>query len=332
MAKLSIILVNYKTPQDTIACIDSIYKTTLQKDFEIIVIDNHSQDFSKELVQQKFPQVFWIDMGYNAGFARANNKGMKAATGDFFLLLNPDTIVHEGAIDGCLSFLMQEGVAAAGVQLLNEDGSAQMSGWDFGWKGSNVLVRLPYMKSLYDSIRRSEAKLRVADNEYPKVDFINGAFLMVKKSAVLTVGYLDESFFLYAEEAEWCSRLSAFGSLHIVGGLYVTHLQGNAANKAYGSAGKGYFNLFDKKGLQFMVSEWLRIAKQYGPFFLSLYYFIYVFYIIPFLFVLMVDTFVNGNRRSYSFQQYMAYVKNVFTCFPYILRMITGKQYFYKVY
>src|SRR5690606_12014690 len=90
------------------------------------------------------------------------------------------------------------------------------------------------------------------------------AFLMVKKSSVDTAGMMDEDFFLHGEEVEWCSRLQRTGKLCLFGDLNIIHLEGATINKDQGIEEKGYYNLYDKKGLQLMVSNHLRVRKQYG--------------------------------------------------------------------
>jgi GT2 family glycosyltransferase len=90
---ISIIIVNYKTPQLLLECVRSIVDTTKELSYEIVIVDNHSEDESEILIATNFPNVKWINSGYNAGFARANNLGIKKSTGEFIFLLNPDTIL-----------------------------------------------------------------------------------------------------------------------------------------------------------------------------------------------------------------------------------------------
>src|SRR5688500_15595084 len=105
---LSIILVNYKSPHLALDCIKSIYQETKKLSFEIIVVDNFSEDNSREVILQKYPAVIWIQMPYNAGFARANNAGIKAANGTYVLILNTDTIILDGALDKAVELFKKE--------------------------------------------------------------------------------------------------------------------------------------------------------------------------------------------------------------------------------
>ncbi|HVV03782.1 MAG TPA: glycosyltransferase [Puia sp.] len=105
MTALSIIIVNYKTPELVIDCLRTVYAQAGRPDFEVIVIDNASGDDSRERILHAFPNVRWSDMGYNAGFARANNAGIRMSQGDTVLLLNSDTLVEGDAITRCYELL-----------------------------------------------------------------------------------------------------------------------------------------------------------------------------------------------------------------------------------
>ncbi|MEY4860818.1 MAG: hypothetical protein RL059_517 [Bacteroidota bacterium] len=108
MLDLSIIIVNYKTPSITVDCIESIYKQNSTLNFEIIVVDNDSQDNSETFVTEKFSEVIWINNHSNEGFGRANNIGIKKSKGEFILLLNSDTIIIDNAIQTALSRLKSD--------------------------------------------------------------------------------------------------------------------------------------------------------------------------------------------------------------------------------
>lgn len=131
---VTIIIINYKSAKLVMDCIDSIYQQTHQYQFEIILVDNDSQDDCKEQVLVKYPAVRWLQTGYNAGFARANNAAISIANGEYILLLNADTIILESAIDKSISLMKATPDAVGcGVQLLNTDGSTQISGAHLVW-------------------------------------------------------------------------------------------------------------------------------------------------------------------------------------------------------
>jgi GT2 family glycosyltransferase len=161
------------------------------------------------------------------------------------------------------------------------------------------------------------------------VDWINGAFLMVKRKAIEKAGLLDEDFFLYAEEAEWCSRLRKEGKLCIYGDIKVIHLQGETSGEVFESSDKGYKNLFDKKGLQIMLSNLLRIRKEFG---ISWFLLILFFYLleIPVFYLGILFSKVFG-KNSYSFSDAENYSKNIFQIINFSPKIISGKPFFYKV-
>ena len=300
--KLSIIIINYKSIALILDCIRSVYEFGAT-DMEIIVADNFSGDDAENLLKQHYPAVRFLQMGYNAGFARANNAAIKIAHGNLILLLNPD---HTPQISG--NYAMKGGL--------------------------NYLLPLPYMGSFLKAVADL---LKVKKPNVPKatgiveVDWINGAFLMVKKSAIDKAGMLDEDFFLYAEEAEWCSRLKKNGRLCIYGDTNVLHLQGESSADAFNSPGKGYANLYDKKGLQIMVSNMVRIRKEFGVGWFLFDLLFYIFTIPVFFFGLIFFSLVFWNKSRYSFTQWAGFVKNIFTLTALSGRIISNRPYFYKV-
>ncbi len=147
--QLSIIIINYKCGQIIIDCIQSIMDQSCSINYEIIVVDNDSRDNSRQKFTALFPQVIWMEMRYNSGFARANNKGISKALGDTILLLNPDTLIENNAIEKCYKYLNASDNVAAGIQLLNIDRSPQISGNYIMKGGLNYLLPLPYLGNIF---------------------------------------------------------------------------------------------------------------------------------------------------------------------------------------
>ncbi len=325
--RLSIIIVNYKTLQLVINCIKSIVKYNTNG-IEILVVDNDSDDNIQQVLQQNYPSIIFIQMGYNAGFARANNAAIKIAKADNILLLNSDTINIDDAINKCDLLLTQSPFLAAGVQLLNEDGTPQISG-NYAMKGGlNYLLPLPYigvfLKAIANIFHVKKPSIEQT-NTTVEVDWINGAFLMFKKEVINKAGLLDEDFFLYAEEAEWCSRIKKIGRLCIFGALNVYHLQGESSNNAFQSEGKGYFNLFDKKGKQIMLSNFVRIRKQFGLFWFVIDFLIYM---------LTIPIFFIGalfSSKKYSLKQVKGFTTNMLHLLKFTPAIIKNNPFFYKV-
>ena len=331
-ATLSIIIVNYNSAALIQNCIRSVLEHTIQLSFEIIVTDNSSSATDKETILKEFPDVRWFEMGYNAGFARANNEGIRQARGEVVLLLNPDIIVEDNSISECFFQFTNSDYVACGVQLLNADHTSQISG-NYAMKGGlNHLLPLPYLGNFLKTIA-TIFKVGKPHAEEGKgtieVDWINGAFLMVKKSAIDKAGLLDDDFFLYAEEAEWCSRLKKAGKLCIFGQYSVVHLQGETANETFQSTGKGYYNLYDRKGLQIMVSNFVRIRKEFGIGWFLVQLFFYAVAVPLFFLGVCIEKIIG--RKGFSFRQVMGFSKNVFSLLKLTPIIIRNQPHFYKV-
>lgn len=206
---LSIIVVNYNTKALLDQCLKSVFKFTKGIRFEVIVVDNNSGDGSIELLKKKFPQVKLILNKSNLGFTKANNQGIKVTKGDYILLLNSDTYLLENSlkklVEKCQSV---ENLGVIGPLLLNEDRSTQQSvGFFphlpqvFWWM--SFIDDLPggtFLKSFHvdhDSFYKKDQK----------VDWVTGAALLIPRSVIKKVGFLDEKIFMYGEEVEWCWRI-----------------------------------------------------------------------------------------------------------------------------
>lgn len=331
---ITVIIVNFRSAALIVQCLQSFLGTEHHFPGEIIVVDNGSGDDSEHEILSRFPMVRWVQMGYNAGFARANNEGIRLSKSDVVLLLNPDTIILRNAIVECASRMISSNYVAAGVQLLNEDGSPQISGNYFMWGGLNHLMNVPYTGQL---LRWIGLQLKVKKTNVPaaqgtvEVDWINGAFLMVRRTALATAGLLDEDFFLYSEEIEWCSRLRKAGKLCIYGDLNVTHLVGKTADAAFKSEFSGYTELADEKGFQLMLSGFVRIRKQFGIFwFLFHLVFCNISAILAFL-LLPFSILINPGKTSLIGRRTWGFAKNTMRSDLFLFRILSNRPYFYKV-
>lgn len=333
MILYSIIIVNYKTPQLLLDCLQTIYAGD-STGLEVVIVDNDSKDDSAQRVQSAYPEVIWIQMNYNSGFARANNEGIRQAKGEVVLLLNSDTLNEGNAIANCYQRFSKSDYVCAGVQLLNRDRSPQISGNFFMKGGLNHLMALPYTGRL---IRWAGLQLKVKKTNVPEaaglveVDWINGAFLMVKRSVIEKAGLLDEDFFLYSEEIEWCSRLRKLGTLCIYGDLNVVHLEGSSANKAFDSKAKGYQHLSDKKGKQVMISGLLRIRKQYGVAWFLFHVVAYLFTIPVYLLIVLLKTILFRPGIGEEWKSWRGYSWNTMVLMKHFFLILFNRKHFYKV-
>lgn len=214
--QLSIIIVNFKTPKLLTGCLHSVYTNTRSINFEVIVVDNHSQDNSRQLIIEQFPQVKWIQLDYNSGFARANNEGIRNASGEIILLLNSDTVCNSPAIENCSLQFSKDPYFACGVQLINPDGTPQISGNYFVTGGLNNLLTLTYIGAFVKWTARlfNISKPHVQDAcSLVEVDWINGAFLMVKKDVIARAGMLDEDFFFMQKKLNGVQGFASLASV-----------------------------------------------------------------------------------------------------------------------
>ena len=194
---LSIIIVSWNTSGLLRQCLNSIYETSCRFSFEVIVVDNGSSDDSVSMVEECFPSVILLKNGKNLGFACANNQGLATGQGRYFMLLNSDTIVLPGAVDALVEAANRHPeVGVIGPKLLNMNGTLQQSWSSFPsfvseLVGRNFRIRrpVPDVPNMYD------------------VDWIMGACMLVRSETIQDVGKMDEDYFFYSEETDWCFRI-----------------------------------------------------------------------------------------------------------------------------
>ncbi|MGI5837227.1 MAG: glycosyltransferase family 2 protein [Chloroflexota bacterium] len=210
LVRLSTIIVSWNTRDLLERCIKSVLASIPESiQSEIIVVDNASTDGSPEMVRSRFPEVSLLVNDRNVGFAEANNQAIRKSAGEYLLLLNPDTEIVGEAIPEMLRFIDQRpDIAVLGPKLLNPDGSVQSSRRSFPTKATAFLESTVLQRLLpnHPALQRYYAMDR-SDEVVQEVDWLVGACLMVRSEAVKTVGLLDEGFFMYSEELDWCRRL-----------------------------------------------------------------------------------------------------------------------------
>lgn len=231
---LSVCIVNFNTCSDLDKCLNSILNSESSITFEVIVVDNASQDGSVEMVRNKYPWVHLIINTVNRGFAAANNQALIASCGRYMLLLNPDTIVHPGALDSLVQFMdAHPDAGGIGPKLLNADGSLQYSCRAFPTLIAGMFRNTP-LDRLFPSNRFSREYL-LADhdhNEPMEVDWVSGAAMMVRREVLQTVGMLDEDYFMYCEDMDWCWRMRQVGwKVYYVPTAVITHTIGRSSDQ-----------------------------------------------------------------------------------------------------
>ncbi len=209
---LSVVVVSYNTAALLRRCLASVYANPHPHyRFEVLVVDNASGDGSAALVEREFPQARLIANPQNLGFAAASNQALAQARGTYLLLLNPDTEVMDDALWKMVDFLEQEPQAAVvGPALLYPDHSFQEGAFGFPGLWQLFFDFFPLNWRLTRSRLNGRYPRRLFEGVYPQafeVDFPLGACLMVRRSVVERIGLLDEAFFMYMEEIDWCYRI-----------------------------------------------------------------------------------------------------------------------------
>ncbi len=209
---VSIIIVNWNTRELLRDCIKSVYENTHDVSYEIIVVDNNSSDGSAAMVSESFGDVKLVCNSTNAGFAAANNQGMSEATGRYVLLLNSDTVVLESAIDRSVEWMDSHGGAAVmGCRVLNPDRSMQRTCFMFP-SVLNCFLLTSYLSKLIGGgfFGREQMQSWRRDSER-EVDVVTGCFMLVRSEAIEQIGMMDEDYFVYGEETDWCWRFKESG-------------------------------------------------------------------------------------------------------------------------
>jgi GT2 family glycosyltransferase len=213
MIDVSVVIVNWNTRRLLLDCIQSILSETTEHKVEIIVVDNDSHDGSAEAVEREFPACCVIRNSGNAGFAAANNLGIAASSGRYVCLVNSDVVLLDGCLDRICVYMDQHLVVGMiGPQILNRDLTLQrsVSGLPTVW---NVLMQALFLDRLFPRVRWFHSRFtNVPDLSRPsRVEVLSGCFLMVRGEALHRVGPLDERFFMYKEDVDWCKRFGEAG-------------------------------------------------------------------------------------------------------------------------
>jgi len=208
MADLAVVIVSYNVRTLLLDCLRSVIDECRGMAAEVIVVDNDSGDGSAEAVRQEFPGVTMVANQVNAGFAKACNQGAAVATAPYLLLLNPDTVVRLGAIRYVREFMERTPDAGmAACRLIEADGRPQPSIGYFPTLGRMVLQALLIDRWVLPGYRRAHYSAGIAR----PVDYLRGAFMMVRRAAVPGPELLRETYFMYAEEKDLARRLSRNG-------------------------------------------------------------------------------------------------------------------------
>jgi GT2 family glycosyltransferase len=210
-----VIIVSWNAKAYLLKCLDSVFRQTTgtSHSTEIIVVDNASTDGSPEAVAANYPSVKLVVNDANYGFARANNIGLRASTGEYLLLVNSDVVVSPDCFSKCIRYLDEHPeIGMLGPRIIGTDGRIQRSCMSYPsiW---NALCRALGLDSLFPRSQLFGSYLLTYWNheDTRDVEVINGCFWIIRRSAMDQVGMLDERFFIYGEDIDWCMRFNASG-------------------------------------------------------------------------------------------------------------------------
>src|SRR3989344_1447332 len=212
--KVSVVVINYNTPEVTLKCLQSLAKNTKKVSFEIILIDNGSTKTIKNF-KFKIKNYTYLKNKKNLGFAKANNQGIGAAKGEYVLLLNSDTLVTSNVVSEMAKWMDKHPkVGIASCKLLNRDGSVQGTGGYFP-----ILIRvfswmsiedIPFVEKLIKPFHPLRSKSFYKNSNFyehkRELDWLTGAFLFIRKKVTHEIGLLDEDYFMYTEDTDFCYR------------------------------------------------------------------------------------------------------------------------------
>ena len=252
--KLSIVIVNYNVRTYLEQCLQSVAKALEGIEGEVFVVDNHSDDDSVETVKTQYPWVRLIKNSENIGFARANNIAIRQSTGDYVLLLNPDTVVGEQTLREVLRFMEAHPKAGgAGVMMHNADGSlAPESRRAIPTPWVSFLKMLGLTKRYYMS--------HLSWDNPGRIDVISGAFCFLRKKALDEIGLLDEDFFMYGEDIDLSYRLLKGGWENWYLPYPIIHYKGKSTQKS----DYRYVHIFYKAMLIFFRKHYSHLSIFYA--------------------------------------------------------------------
>jgi GT2 family glycosyltransferase len=232
---LSICIVTYQARDYLRDCLNSLYAHAPNGEYEIIVVDNHSTDGTIETLERQFPQVQLIKNPTNNGFTAPMNQALRQAQGQYLLQLNPDTIVHDQALNQLIQFMQSHPkVGICGPKVLNTDGSLQKPcrrGESTPWA---VITYFLGLSSLFPKSKLFGGYLMnyLDEDEINEVDGVAGSCMLLRREVIDQIGYLDERFFAYQEDADFCFQARQAGwKVYYVPTAQITHYGGQGGSR-----------------------------------------------------------------------------------------------------
>lgn len=340
---ISIVIVNYNVKDFLQDCINSIYKSVFNGSFEIIVVDNNSSDDSVEELSKSFPDVKFIQLNENLGFSKANNIGFKNSSGEYVLILNPDTILYSDTLQKSFDFFKSKNdIGALGCKVLNEDLSFQLAcrrSFPTPW---NSFCKLFGLQKIFPNSKIfSNYNLMYKDiNETYEVDALIGAFIFTKKSILEEINGFDEEYFMYGEDLDLCFKIKETNyKIYYFHETSIIHYKGESTKRSNINEVKHFYEamqIFVKKhyshSLVFLSFLKYGIKVREIISYLNKYKLDILFILLDLILIFIIFPIANklryGNYDGFPIENYYVYL-NVVSVFAIFSQFISG-NYFEK--
>jgi N-acetylglucosaminyl-diphospho-decaprenol L-rhamnosyltransferase len=230
---LSIIIVSWNVADLLAECLDSIFNAPTQLQIEVIVVDSASSDHTVPMVRERYPQVRLLPQNSNLGYTRCNNIGLKSATGRHLLLLNPDTVILDDALDKMVAYLDEHAdTGIVGPHTLNTDGTTQSTKRRFPTLAVGIFESTWLQRFAPKSVLDTFYAVDVPDTQTADVDWVQGSALMARRTVYEQIGGLDEDYVMFSEELDWCKRAKAAGwRVVYLGTAHIVHHGGKSTEQ-----------------------------------------------------------------------------------------------------
>jgi N-acetylglucosaminyl-diphospho-decaprenol L-rhamnosyltransferase len=235
MKVLAIVIVSHNTRSDLDNCLQSLHDHPPHVPHEIVVVDNASSDGSPDAVRTRWPEVRVIALNSNMGFASANNEGIRRTESELLLLVNSDTIVLEGAIDRLIAALHElPGASVVGPKIVDADGHPELS---YG----RMMTPLTELRQKLLVRYASQPKLAALTSETRQVDWVTAACMLVRRRDAEAAGLLDERYFMYCEDVDFCAAVRANGGkIYFTPSAQIIHLRGRSWRASPAATAENY--------------------------------------------------------------------------------------------
>lgn len=262
---LSIVTVGYFSREPLMEGLRSLLPQMSGLEAEVVVVDNASADGTLEALGREFPTVRRIANNDNVGYARAVNQGIRATTGEFVVVMNPDCLVQIGAISTLIDHLgAHPKTAMVGPKLINTNGTLELSARRFPDHFTFLFNRYSLLTRLFPNNPYS-ARYLMSDWDHASerdVDWLSGAFLMVRRSAIDQVGGMDEAFFMFNEDVDWCRcmRLAGWNVTYVPSALVIHHMgasRSKVSTKVVVERHRGMIHYFHKHHPTHFLLRWI---------------------------------------------------------------------------